>query len=315
MGCNTFLAGRFAWKFSFGMSELYCYTPHNASAPYPGIGRGTGHLEHRSTMKPEKVKFSFGKNWRNYARHINAKTLNAATHSLARLLGTWDLGGKTFLDAGCRSGLTAVAALKMGAERVVAIDWDPYSAECTRYVIEKLLGEVPPNVEIKQGSFLDGEFMKSLGTFDVVHAWGVLHHTGRMWDAMDIIAQNVAPGGVLALAIYNRTLSNHAWLKFKRFYNWCPAPIRFFFTLGLFTTTAALRLLKGKNPFRKRSSGMSVWHDSVSWLGGLPYEWASEGEVAAHLNPLGLMLARVFHVTGFQHGNNQFLFRRGDAEK
>ena len=261
-------------------------------------------------MAEEKVRFSFGKNWRSYAKHFDDEAVGAAHRALERLLGTSDLRGKTFLDAGCSSGLCMVAALKMGAERVVALDWDPDSVECARYVADKLLGGVPDSLKIEEGSVLDPEFMASLGTFDIVHSWGVLHHTGRMWDAMDIVAGNVAPGGLLAVAIYNRMTWNGFWLRFKRFYNRCPGLIRFFFTLGLFSVTAVARVFQGKRPFRKWSRGMSVWHDSASWLGGLPYEWASEGEIVAHLKPLDMTLARVIHVSGFQHGCNQFLFRR-----
>jgi SAM-dependent methyltransferase len=261
-------------------------------------------------MAEEKVRFSFGKNWKGYAKRIDQKCLDAAVRALTRLLGTPDLSGKTFLDAGCGSGLSSAAALKMGADRVLAFDWDSYSVECAGHVIERLLGDKPENLELKQGSILDPEFMASLGAFDVSYSWGVLHHTGSMWQAMESVADRVAPGGVLAIAIYNRMTWNELWLKVKRLYNRCPGFIRFFFTLGLFSATALIRLCHRKNPFYKRSRGMSVWHDSASWLGGLPYEWASEGEVVAHLEPLGFALARVLQVSGFKHGANQFLLQR-----
>ena len=36
----------------------------------------------------------------------------------------------------------------------------------------------PAHWRIAQGSVLDKAYMESLGTFDIVYSWGVLHHTG-----------------------------------------------------------------------------------------------------------------------------------------
>ena len=48
---------------------------------------------------------------------------------------------------------------------------------------------------------------KRLGTFDIVYSWGVLHHTGTgsLWEAADKAIAMVAPGGLLAIALYHRT--------------------------------------------------------------------------------------------------------------
>ena len=43
-----------------------------------------------------------------------------------------DLAGRTLLDYGCGSGILAIAALKLGAARALAVDHDPQALEATR---------------------------------------------------------------------------------------------------------------------------------------------------------------------------------------
>ena len=50
---------------------------------------------------------------------------------------------------------------------------------------------------------MNADYLKALGTFDVVYSWGVLHHTGDMWKALEHAHMATAPGGLLALALYN----------------------------------------------------------------------------------------------------------------
>ena len=45
--------------------------------------------------------------------------------------------------------------------------------------------------------------LKSLGQFDVVYSWGVLHHTGDMWRALENALIPLAPGASHYIAIYN----------------------------------------------------------------------------------------------------------------
>ena len=43
---------------------------------------------------------------------------------------------------------------------------------------------------------LDREYLARLGQFDVVYSWGVLHHTGAMWQALENVARLVVGGGL-----------------------------------------------------------------------------------------------------------------------
>ncbi|PXZ05216.1 50S ribosomal protein L11 methyltransferase [Gilliamella apicola] len=58
------------------------------------------------------------------------------THPTTALCLTWldslDLNNKIVIDYGCGSGILAIAALKLGAERVIGIDIDPQAIQASR---------------------------------------------------------------------------------------------------------------------------------------------------------------------------------------
>ena len=69
--------------------------------------------------------FKFGENWDDYSRTITQNKIDESVRGLTILLDMDSLEGKIFLDIGCGSGIHALAALKMGAEKVVAVDLVP----------------------------------------------------------------------------------------------------------------------------------------------------------------------------------------------
>ena len=72
----------------------------------------------------------------------------------------------------------------------------------------------------KGGSALDATYLAGLGGFELVYSWGVLHHTGAMWQALENAAIPVVDGGRLFVAIYNDQgwISGY-WRAVKRLYN------------------------------------------------------------------------------------------------
>ena len=135
------------------------------------------------------------------------------------------------------------------------------------------------------------EYLKSLGQFDIVYSWGVLHHTGAMWNALENIEPLVAEGGKLYISIYNNQGgATLLWTSLKRFYNQSSNPMKGFIVLSVGayweTRSALSRLLRCENPLpfkrwaeRKQTRGMSVWHDLVDWVGGYPFEVAKPEEI------------------------------------
>ena len=80
---------------------------------------------------------------------------------------------------------------------VTSFDFDPHSVNCTHELKRRYYPD-DQDWTILQGSVLDREFLAQLGRFDVVYSWGVLHHTGEMWQALENVKRCVPVGGTLA---------------------------------------------------------------------------------------------------------------------
>lgn len=270
--------------------------------------------------------FSFGRNWQTYLKGVDEERLRIAEESLTEFTNLESLAGKSFLDIGCGSGLFSHAAFRLGAERIVSFDVDPVSVECCTQLHE--VAGRPENWVIRHGSVLDEPFLTSLGTFDIVYSWGVLHHTGRMWDAIMHSAGLVNPGGLYYIALYNKILSRNGstswihpfWLKVKRMYNSSPLFGRFVLEPLALSAYLAMVVAKGENPVShvknyKSHRGMSWRTDATDWLGGYPYEFATVEEVfkfvKAQFTDFNLVNIKVTSGRGL----NWYLFRRSDADR
>ena len=261
------------------------------------------------------ARFEFGRNWRSYLDTALTPEREAiAQQSLLTALGLSSLAGKTFLDIGCGSGVFSLAAFRLGAQ-VVSLDNDPESIACCRTLWDRM-GQ-PASWQILNGSILDDGLGQRLKRADIVYAWGVLHHTGAMWEAIRSAAALVADGGSFYIAIYNekpgRIGGSQTWWSIKRFYaTHGPLVQRF-----METTYAAYRtsriLASRRNPRRvardyQLSRGMDQRHDWNDWLGGFPYEYATPDAVTRFCQSLGFERARIETTTTV--GCNEFVFRR-----
>lgn len=268
-------------------------------------------------------RFEFGRNWSQFLSVLSPERIAEAEDSLKDMLEIPDLEGKTFLDVGCGSGLFSLAAHNLGAE-VFSFDFDPQSVACALELRRRFGGE-SSRWKVEEGSALDTEYMRSLGTFDVVYSWGVLHHTGDMWKGLDNVWPLVAPDGKLFIAIYNDTGTQaERWRSLKKTYNRLPRPLQAPFAL-LTTVPGELKgvvnaLIRGRplEYFRSWSDysgqrGMSYWHDVLDWVGGYPYEVATPDEIFDYYKARGFRLTRL-HAGGVGLGCNEFVFQLESAE-
>lgn len=257
-------------------------------------------------------RFGFGANWARYVSELTEPQVVSATADLAALLGRESLAGVTFLDIGSGSGIHSLAASRLGA-RVTSFDFDPDSVGCTTALRERFAGAAAADWHVVgRGSVLDARFMASLGSFDIVYSWGVLHHTGAMREAIAAAAARVAPGGMLAIALYNdQGVISDYWTVVKRLYN-SNAVGRAAMTalhLPYLGARKLVRLVSGKGALER---GMSLWHDYIDWLGGYPFEVASPADVRAWLSAQGFAM-RTERTVGNRQGCNEFVLARTDV--
>lgn len=264
-------------------------------------------------------RFEFGANWRKFLALLDDARIAEAESSLKRMLEVKDLRGRTFLDIGSGSGLFSLAARRLGA-RVHSFDYDPQSFACTRELRQRFF-PADADWRVEQGSVLDKNFVRALGSFDVVYSWGVLHHTGDMWRALAHAALPVAPGGQLFVAIYNDTGTQaRRWHWIKRKYNELPRLLRMPFALAVSAPEegkAILRALLKLCPQDyvrawteyDRNRGMSHWRDIIDWVGGYPYEFATPEEIFAFYRARGFALTKM-RCGGVGLGCNEFVFMK-----
>jgi 2-polyprenyl-3-methyl-5-hydroxy-6-metoxy-1,4-benzoquinol methylase len=252
--------------------------------------------------------FAFGGNWRSFSRFVSEDRIRGAQSNIVDWLGQDAVVGKTVLDIGCGSGIHSLGFRRLGAKSIVSLDVDPLSVACTRRFWEKL-GR-PSNWRVNQVSVLDAEAMAALGQFDIVYSWGVLHHTGEMWRAIDTTARLGKPGARLWISIYTKGPHYPEHLATK---------IRFNKASWLEKQKMLARHLRRSWRYGKSTGksfrewfwperGMNQYHDAVDWLGGLPYEVASVAEITGFLAERGWTLERVDERS--DGGCSVYLFRR-----
>lgn len=259
-------------------------------------------------------RFAFGDNWARFLRGLDEARIVQAEGALKTMLDCQRLDGLRFLDVGCGSGLSSLAARRLGAT-VHSFDYDPQAVACARELKRRHFpGDNGWMVE--EGSVLDRSYLAGLGRFDIVYSWGVLHHTGALWQALEAVVPLVGDGGRLFVAVYNDQggKSRH-WARVKRAYNrrrWLRPVL---LAYGLARTWGMTILLDFYHlrPFHslrsRRDRGMSPWRDLVDWVGGWPYEVATPEAIFRFYRDRGFVLENLVTRQGI--GCNEFVFRRG----
>lgn len=215
---------------------------------------------------------------------------------MRRLFPENELRGSTFLDIGCGSGLSALAACRLGAASVDAIDLDPASVAATNALLAKFAPEFHGSARQASVFELDPE---RTGTYDIVHSWGVLHHTGDLWTAFERTCAMVGQRGRLAIALYRRTPLCPLWALEKRHYAQAgpaaQAIVRAIYK-GIYRSGL---IATGRNPARyiagyRSARGMDWHHDVHDWLGGHPYQSTDPAAVTAFLAQRGFAVEHIF---------------------
>jgi len=257
--------------------------------------------------KPVVKSFSFGKNWKDFIATVDDEVIVEAGNDIEEWLGTYNIRGKSIVDIGSGSGLSSLCMFQRGCRRLVSFDYDPHSVEATKLLAERVGS--PGNWEIFQGSILDEALINWLGTFDIVHAWGALHHTGNMWQAIDNAIHLCAPDGLLFISLYTGgdLYEEHLDLK-RRFNDADETTKRKMVQMHMERSKgSSYKTRESADGIARDQRGMTRYHDALDWLGGLPYEVAHVSEVLLFCITRGLRPVRIFERG--QGGCTVYLFR------
>ncbi len=265
-------------------------------------------------------RYPFGKNWKRFLeRTLNEERIVVARDRLLESLRLPHLEEKTFLDIGCGSGLHSLAAFEAGAQKILSLDYDQDSVEATQFLWSR--AGCPDHWMIMQADVLDRKQIRSLGQWDVVYSWGVLHHTGHMWDALRNASIPLADNGVLLVALYTADVcaDPEADLALKRQYNQSTSFGQRMMESRLVWEHLVYPNIKLFRPWvpvttvfsYKRHRGMSYYTDVRDWLGGWPMEFAGVAETKSFAKEeLGLDLIACYGGAA----NTEYLWCRKDSD-
>ena len=145
----------------------------------------------------------------------------------------------------------------------------------------------------------------------MVYSWGVLHHTGSMWQAISNASDMVSPNGVLFISIYNdQGFISKYWLLVKKLYNnnfLLKIVMIILHSPYLYALRRLVRLIR-RVPLER---GMSLWYDMFDWLGGLPFEVAKPEQIFDFLHDRGFQLEKLMTVRN-RSGCNEFVMKKVD---
>lgn len=261
---------------------------------------------------PTPKQFDFGENWTSFSSHsLTEKRIQDFRQDFAALLEPFSLRGKTFLDIGFGQGLALFTAAECGA-KVLGIDINSKNLQALHET-----GRFFPNMKTPEtyiASILDQNSLKGMPQFDLVHSWGVLHHTGDMDKAIRNAASLVKPSGFLVLAIYNQHWTSPIWTVIKKSYVSSPAIVQRALILLFYPLIFLSKwLVTRQNPSRK-DRGMDFYHDVVDWVGGFPYEYASLTDMIGRMTKLGFECVKT-RAASVPTGCNEFVFRKLESSE
>ena len=268
----------------------------------------------------EGKRFRFGNNWKDFVdNNLNEESVKHAISCTKNILdeSKIDLKDKTVIDIGCGSGLFSLVALELGAKFVTSFDFDPDSVICTKNLLRSRNFD-EKNYKCIEGNILDVDFINNLGKYDLVYSWGVLHHTGELYQALKNATLLVENDGLIFISLYQKTIFDPLWKIEKKFFSSSSKNIQLVICKIWIILLKILYTLKGKsfkkivsNYFMKR--GMNFYNDLYDWLGGYPYEGIDTKDCIKFFSKLGfinILLKKRSKYYAISSGCNEYIFSK-----
>ena len=146
-------------------------------------------------MNKEKVGSFYDVVWTEYIPEYDA----SEKHWLL-FFTPEEVKGNAVLDSGCGTGIFSIIFAKNGAGQVTGIDISPGSLGTAESLKQKF---GLTNARFEQQDMLHLPYADA--SFDIVWAWGTVHHTTDPLGAIDGLIRVLKPGGSILLAIYKKT--------------------------------------------------------------------------------------------------------------
>ncbi len=168
-----------------------------------------------------------------------------------------DFKNKVILDAGCGMGRNSFWALRYGAEKVTAIDFDGRSVDRAKKNLSSF-----SNAGVLFRSIYDIDWEES---FDMTFSIGVIHHLEHPREAIAKLVRSLKTGGTLLLWVYsyegNEWIVRHVNPVRKNITS--KLPVSLVHLLSYFCSVPLwlfAKLFKNVNPYIKQISTFKFWH-------------------------------------------------------
>ena len=248
-----------------------------------------------ATNNVSDEKFTFGLNWLDLVnKRLNNKIIDSAKEKIDEFFDNGKmLENKSVIDIGCGSGIHSLNMYRY-CNNITSIDIDKNCVEATSIIKKKYKDKYNYDTNkwcIKHMSILDNQKVNDLGTFDVVYSWGVLHHTGNMWTAIDNACKLCKPKGFFLIALYSAYWRYFPTLLYKIKFNDSSK----YQKIKMITDRVMAvkeRNKKSHNWNVLTTRGMNVFNDIIDWLGGYPYEIATTEMICKHMGKKGFTLSK-----------------------
>lgn len=263
------------------------------------------------------MQFDFGRNWSQFSeKSLGPEKIYQARNDFLSLFNGVPIAEKSFLDVGFGQGLSLLIATEMGAH-TVGCDINLLCADIFQKNKESFFPQIGAHVPLIAGSILDDDIIRKLkdqspdndGSYDIVHSWGVLHHTGDMYKAIEKCAGLVRKKGLFVIALYNSHWSSTIWLVIKWIYCKAPSWLQRIMIAVLYPVIWLAKLIATKKDPFKQSRGMDFYYNVIDWIGGYPYEYASIDHIQAFVSDLGFKCIKIIPAQ-VPTGCNEFVFQQ-----
>lgn len=175
-----------------------------------------------------------------------------------RIQREW-FAGRSVLEVGCGGGRWTYALQRLGCQ-ITAFDASGEAVEVVRQQVAQ------PPTQVLQADLFSLPPELAACPYDLVFAWGVLHHTGDTCQALHTIAGLVKPDGVLYVYLYGRDAWSPTKTMVIQALRWLLLPVPpklkfylFYLLLGDYKAGVAMDVLGSLIAQRFRPDEVDGW--------------------------------------------------------